>query len=651
MDAHNACLYSWRGLIALWFSLWMPGVGMRANAVPELATGANVDESQVQNVYHVDVAGADAADDDKHGSADAPFATINYACKVAIKDKNRRVGAKVVIAPGVYRETVEIGPPPGGANDTDAPLVVESAEREQAIIDGADTEGWTSSTWNAQGIQWSHPWPFRRMAASQAAWTHTLHTFHAPPSALGEAYEPGDLIFVDGDILRQVNRVEDLAPGCFWGRAATAPGKATKAAGPRAVLDGPMILLQPPPDKPLAGSIIQVGTRNHDLVIRGRRDIVVRGLLFEHAAAPAGIDDTTAGLLLDGCSNVLVDDVLCQWNDGTGLVIAGRTGADANTDFTVRQSHLLHNGGSGLRITNIRNLLVEDTEACFNNFRGEWANWVDAKGPAGMEASGVQIATCRRLRAVGNFCRGVWWDGNDTDITLDEASIRGNLITGLCVEENPGPILIRKCLIAETRTHPSSLREDAFSAGVSLVATPAVTLESNILAANATSQLGVWEMSINAEKADAKIPSTRRVYHLEQHSYHHNIFYGSDAAQSLYSMPTPTGAGGADPGSYYDTVKASENCFWAPGQTAAFSLHGKSSKAVGKVPLVDQVQMNFEGWCTLLSERNGVDKRMEIGSLWQDPAFLDAPEGDFRLGEHSPLEDWGLPSDEGSTTP
>ena len=112
MDTREACLCDWCGLILLWFSLWIPGVALRAGALPESATGSNVDESQVQNVHYVDIADVDADDDDKHGSAAAPFSTINYACAVAVRDKERQIGAKVIVAPGVYRETVEILPHP-----------------------------------------------------------------------------------------------------------------------------------------------------------------------------------------------------------------------------------------------------------------------------------------------------------------------------------------------------------------------------------------------------------------------------------------------------------------------------------------------------------------------------------------------------------
>ena len=631
MNVRKACLYArrWRTVLSVGFCALCAGAG--AAATPPIATGANVDESRVQNVYHVDVASADAANDDKHGSADAPFATINYACEAAARDQDKNIGAKVIIAPGVYRETVEIRPPAASSVNADVPLIIESAERGQAVIDGADTEGWTTSTWKSDGTQWTHPWPFRRSPAQQAAWTRGLHASAAPPSASGEAYRPGDLILVDGNVMRQVNRQEDLAPGCFWGRAAKLPSAAIESP------DGPAVLLYPPPDASLAASIIQVGTREQGLVIHGRRNVVVRGLLFQHAAGPAAVDNA-AGLLLDGCSNVLIDDVLSQWNDGSGLVVTGRANAPWSTDFTLRQSHLLHNAGSGLIVANVKNLLVEDTEACFNNFRGEWANWVDTVGPAGVKTSSVHGSTWRRLRAVGNFCRGVWWNGDNADVTMEDGALRANVVSGLFVERDPGPVLIRRCLIAETKSHPGVREETAWAGGVSLLACPDMTLESNVVAANAGTQLGCWDESARAEEANFENRALKRVLHAEHHVYHHDVFYGVDPTQDLFSTPAVETSGKASSLNYYGTLDASQNCFWNPTRADVFALHGNALKSASAA----SPAMDFEKWCALAKE---------TGSSWQDPLFPDASEGDYRPGEHSPVADWNLPSDEAETAP
>ena len=71
-----------------------------------------------------------------------PFLTLKHALDAAVRDKDANIGARVIIAPGTYRESIDIPAPANKAADTDAPLVIEAAERDQTIIDCADTAGW-----------------------------------------------------------------------------------------------------------------------------------------------------------------------------------------------------------------------------------------------------------------------------------------------------------------------------------------------------------------------------------------------------------------------------------------------------------------------------------------------------------------------------
>ena len=92
------------------------------------------------------------------------FLTIKRAVDAAVRDKDANVGAKIIIAPGTYRESIDIPAPADKAPDTDAPLVIEAAERDQTIIDAADAAGWEAQTPGSQARQGTtrliaHPWP------------------------------------------------------------------------------------------------------------------------------------------------------------------------------------------------------------------------------------------------------------------------------------------------------------------------------------------------------------------------------------------------------------------------------------------------------------------------------------------------------------
>ncbi len=632
-------------LLVAGFSLlaggWPAPGSLAAEALPPAATGANVDESKVQVTFYVDAANGEAADDDKHGAAEAPFATLGYACRTAEQAKDAGKGVKVIVAAGTYREAVVIHPPANGRPDTDAPLIIEAAERDQTAIDGADAEGWTPSTWKEEGGRWSHPWPFVPVATKPTP-AQIATTGKLPPPALAAAYRHGDLVLVDGVALRQVNGPADLQPGTYWIKAAAPSAAPRRGAVPpaSAAPGGSVVEVQPPEDAVLATSIIQVGTKLCGLQISGRQNVVVRGLMFQHAAAPlypvAG-SSGAAGLLLDGCANVLVEDVLSQWNDGVGLGVLG--GASPSANITLRRVRLLHNGGAGLSLNGVQNFLAEDCEASFNNFRGEWTRWVDPQRLAGVKAVRVDGSTWRRQRAVGNSCRGVWFAGA-TNLTVEEAVVRDNFVSGFLIDGSRGPTLVRRSLIAGTKTPPGVDEDAALPAAVSVYTSPDVTLEGNVIAANAVPALGLSDVPPGIVEAAAR-PGGAAALRDERHTYRHNVVYGQEGGQVLCDWPSMDRTEKINFAFFYGTLSLEENCFWNPAAGDVFCVYDKTGYR--------HPGMNFDGWKAFLAGRaGGADKAPAASSRWQDPLFVSPGEGDFRLQEGSPLKEWNLLVDESS---
>ncbi len=591
---------------------------------PPAATGAKVDESKVAKIYYVDPAGADAADDDKHGTQDSPFLTLKHAVAIALHDKDANVGAKIIIAPGTYRESIDIPAPAGNAADTEAPLVIEAAERDQTVIDAADASGWEADTWKTNGPVRVHSWPFDKPPGSRGG-TDLL------------AQRPG-IITLNGTTLRQVASTTALVPGSFE----IVPGTDRKNPG------WDVRLLPPEDVEKGAEEVFSVGVRGHGLRITGRRNLVVRGLMFQHAASPnpaAPTESLPAGIELLNCANVLVEDVLSQWNDGLGLLLRGSATAPWSAGFTLRRVQLIHNGTSGLLAENLKNVLSEDCETSFNNFRGEWAGTSDPQGPAGVKAHGLHGATWRRHRAVANFSRGLWWTGDCADLLVEDAVLRDNFFSGLFIEDSPGPSVVRGCFISGNKLPSGSKPETSQPAAVSVEASPDVTLENNVIAGNAMPQLGLRDV---AERTDGTNFETgaKTTLRAERHIYRHNAFWGADANQVLCDLPVSDRAGKSDFAFYYGTLDSDENCFWNPAAAEVFCTYDRTAYR--------RPGMSLAGWRTFLMAHAGAggggggDRRPEMGSLWQDPLFMEPGEGDYRLQAQSPLIDWGLPSDEGA---
>ncbi len=587
---------------------------------PPAATGAKVDESKVAKIYYVDPAGADAADDDKHGTQDSPFLTLKHAVDTAVHDKDANVGAKVIIAPGTYRESIDI-PAPAHA-DTDAPLVIEAAERDQTIIDAADTAGWEAATWKTDGKQWVHPWPSGKTVTAPSS-------NRATTERIAASVHRSELVFFNNSTLRQVETPSALVPGTFCLVQKTDRKGAAE------------VRLLPPEDvEDTASGMVSVSERTSNLEVSGRRNLVVRGLCFQHASDLASKGEISGrGIEITGSFNVLIEDVLSQWNNGPGLYLS------QDTNITLRRVRLIHDGSAGLAASSVKNLLAEDCETSFNDFRGEWTGTYDPQGPAGVVATRVHGSTWRRQRAVANFSRGLCWETDCTDLLVEDAVVRDNLFSGLLIENCVGPSTVRGCLISGNRILAGVRLEVAQPAAVSFEASPDVTLENNVIAGNFMPQLGLRDV---AERTDGTNFETgaKTTLRAERHVYRHNAFWGADAGQVLCNLPVTDRTGKSDFAFYYGTLDSDENCFWNPASAEVFCTY---DHAANRRP-----GMSLAGWRTFLMAHAGAgnggqgDRRPEAGSLWQDPLFMEPVEGDYRLEAQSPLIDWGLPSDEGA---
>ena len=75
--------------------------------VISLVTGANVAEDQVDAVLHVN-ANHPSASDPNPGTERSPLKSISRGAALALANRSKGLGTKILIAPGVYRDAVRL---------------------------------------------------------------------------------------------------------------------------------------------------------------------------------------------------------------------------------------------------------------------------------------------------------------------------------------------------------------------------------------------------------------------------------------------------------------------------------------------------------------------------------------------------------------
>ncbi len=238
--------------------------------------------------YHVDQRHPDA-DDASDGSADAPFRTIQAAAEVVAQ------GERVLIHPGVYRETVR---PRRGGSGPDAMIDYEAAAGSpgDVVVTGAERyEGpWEVQDRYVNG--WEDPrvapmvkhgppvyhlrlpraWfvgylPFGMINFPQHALDNGKMLENYPQQHLWKLLLKRGLVFQDGRRLEQVRRLGDLAdaPGRYWCEST-----------------GADVYVRPFDDAAPAGSEWELTAREQCFAPDAKNldYIRIKGLTFRHAA-------------------------------------------------------------------------------------------------------------------------------------------------------------------------------------------------------------------------------------------------------------------------------------------------------------------------------------------------------------------------------
>ena len=391
------------------------GIANRASAQ------ASVTENQTTSIY-VD---AKAGSDSNSGVQSSPLKTIQAAIDKADTDNQKGIGVKVIVNPGVYRETVSID----NYKSTSAVLTVQAASTGSAVISGSDViTNWANA---GSGI-YSH------------VWTESLGWCSIPsgwPTTFAKIALRTEMVFVNGIPLTQVMSHADLRSGTFFVSDA-----------------GSMMYIDPSPSVNMSTATVEAALRRNTLTISNRSNVVVRGLVFRHAAACMN----QTGAAVSGSSNVLIDSVQALWNNWGGL------GLYNSSKLTVQNSVSSHNGGVGFMGARDQNVLLNFNESDYNDWRGAQAALFDW-GMGGTKLMYMRNATVQNHFSYNNQAQGLWFDTDNKNITINNATLSGNVMSALQLEANEGPITVENSHICSS------------GAGINILNTAGLTVKNNVL--------------------------------------------------------------------------------------------------------------------------------------------------------------------------
>jgi Right handed beta helix region len=492
-----------------------------------------------------------SGEDANPGTKSRPVKTIGRATQMAMANLSSQIPTVITIGPGVYREFVQIS---GTDPSEGASVTFQGAKAGAVVISGSDV--WTN--WEldpASPGRYSHEWPFRWGSCT------------VPPGgpALQEIVLRREMIFVNGELLKQVLSPSQMKEGAFY----------IDEAGGRAYV-------WPTTGTNMATATVEVSTRPQLFQSYRVPHLTLSGLVFEHANSCISSPQRSAVTLVDATDEILENSVI-EWNNWIGLTLFNVY------ESVARGIEVNYNGEIGVDGYKLKNLTVDDVVASYNNWRGAWGNFVT------FETGGAKLlllhgGVFKNYTAVGNQGRGIWFDTDNIDITIDHAFLAENLVGGIDLEANMGPFAIQDSRIC------NNARE-----GIQNNDTESVRLIGNVIYNNQKGQIMVFGGS-----------EPRRGTNWETHaafaatsgnwSLSGNTIVGTDSKQLVYETLL---FAGQVPGSFLATLSSDDNTWFNSRNESVFHMGPNHD-------------VDFSGWQSL----SGQDKHSRFAPPTTDVAAV-----------------------------
>jgi hypothetical protein len=486
---------------------------------------ANVVENQTTLLYVDAQKGSDA----NGGSNSAPLKTIQAAVNKANANNQKSIGTKIIVNAGVYREAVSINPVSG---QTTVPLTVQAAVAGTAVISGSNVLGnWTTDPSLA--------------SAYETTWRPTAGTCAQPSGwpAFSSIGLHTEMIFVNGTPMTQVLSHSQLRAGTFYVNES-----------------GGMVYVWPASGTNMQTALVEAATRQKTISIVGRTNIVLRGLVFTQAANCIN----TSGATVTTGSNILIDSVQANWNNWGGL------GIYSSNSVTVKNSIASYNGGVGIQGRQDQNTLLSFNESDYNNWRGAQAAFYEW-GMGGTKFFQMRTASVQNHFSYNNQAEGLWFDTDNKNITINGATLVGNVTAGLQIERNEGPVTIENSYLCSS------------GVGVNLLTSEQVKILNNMFYNNGATNKYQAQIYLAGQPGGKVITDwqTGQTYDLFTTGLvlTGNIVIDGGTGQNVFG----TYVSGSDWSSFANTLNAGNNLWYDAAVANSFKIPN------GKL-------VNFTGW-------------------------------------------------------
>jgi len=525
------------------------------------ATGANVPEQNIQAVIYVNNTHPLAADVNP-GTQDLPVKTVSRAAVMAWEKNRKNLGVKILIAPGTYRESVDVW------QETDAPIVFEAQQKGKVAIAGSDV--WRG--WKRQGASniYTHAWPYNwGLSELPAGWSSDPEAQNARTPIVRRR----EMITLAGKFLTQVLSYAELVEGSFY----VDEVKDTVYLWPPAA-----ITMTPT-------TIAEVAVRPFTLLALQKKNLILRGIIFKHANSPFNANAVELG----SSSNLLIEDCQFIWNNWGGV------GVGSAHQVTVRRSSANYNGGIGMGAAFGKNFLFEDNETSGNNWRGVKGGYI-GWSVAGLKHLFIHGAIYRRHRAVSNQTVGFWLDSDSSNILIDGAFLDRNLVFGMFIEANQGPITVTGSTVCHNK-----------GPGLLINNSENVTLQSNILYGNERTQLLLEGAPPAGRPMDNWETGEQRLLVSRWWVLKDNEIVGKKANQLLIEVNL---GGATSPAwlAFKNSFTSSKNLWYNSAASQSFRIFGWS---------VEARNVDLNGWRASTGQ--------DMDSTFAKPHFLDPDKHQF----------------------